>query len=230
MLRLVNIGKMRPKLIRLISKNHRKTKRNYFKRMADRKVKSMKVSKKYAFDYWDGNRRFGYGGYKYDGRWKTIAKKLIKKYKLNKNSKIMDIGCGKGHLIFELSKILNSKNIYGIDISKYAKRNAPGFIKNNISCLDARKKINYTKNYFDLVISINLIHNFSIDDIFHFLENILYISKRTYLATESYRNDKELFNLQCWALTADSFFSNKEWEWILKTNKYNRDYELIYFS
>jgi len=228
--RLEKIGKMKPQLIRLISKNHNKTKRNYLRRMANQKVMTMGISKKYAFEYWDGNRKFGYGGYKYDGRWKQIAKKLIKKYKLNQNSKILDIGCGKGHLIFELSKILNSKNVYGIDISSYAKKNSPISIKNKITCLDARKKINYKKDYFDLVISINLIHNFSINDIFYFLKNILHISKKTYLATESYRNDRELFNLQCWALTADSFFSNKEWEWIFKTNNYNRQYELIYFS
>ena len=80
------------------------------------------------------------------------------------------------------------------------------------------------------MISINLIHNFSINNIFSFIQNILDISKKTYIATESYRNDKELFNLQCWALTAESFFSSKEWEWILKKNKYFREYELIYFS
>jgi cyclopropane fatty-acyl-phospholipid synthase-like methyltransferase len=229
-LKLERIGKMKLKLIRLISKNHYRTNRNYFKRMADQKIKSMGISKKYAFDYWDGSRRFGYGGYKYDGRWKTVAKKLIKKYKLNKNSKILDIGCGKGHLIFELSKILNSKNVYGIDLSKYAKKNSPSLIRNKISCLDARKKMKYKKNYFDLVISINLIHNFSINEIFLFIKNILDISKKTYLATESYRNDKELFNLQCWALTCETFLSPKEWIWIFKEFKYNGDYELIFFE
>ena len=221
---------MKSKLIRVITKNHRKTKRNYFNRMANKKVLAMSISKKYGYDYWDGNRKFGYGGYKYDGRWNLIAKKLIKKYKLNKNSKILDIGCGKGYLIYELSKILNSNNIYGLDISSYAIKNSPIEIKNRIKCFDARKKMNFKKNHFDLVISINLIHNFSINQIFSFLKNILYISKKTFITTESYRNDQELFNLECWALTADSFFSKKEWEWILLTNNYKRDYELIYFS
>ena len=113
---------MNPKLIKLISSNHKKTKRNYLKRMMFQKVKSMTISKKYSYDYWDGKRQYGYGGYKYDGRWKHIAKKLVKKYQLNKNSKILDIGCGKGHLIYELSKLLKSKNIFGLDISKYAKK------------------------------------------------------------------------------------------------------------
>ena len=221
---------MRPKLIKLISSNHKKTKRNYLKRMMFQKVKSMTISKKYSYDYWDGKRQYGYGGYKYDGRWKHIAKKLVKKYQLNKNSKILDIGCGKGHLIYELSKLLKSKNIFGFDISKYAKKNSLSAIEKNIKYYDATKKIKFKKNNFDLVISINVIHNFSIDKVFNFLKNIIYISKNTYIATESYRNDKELFNLQCWALTAESFFSAAEWKWILKSNRYFREYELIYFS
>ena len=211
---------MDPKLIKLISSNHKKTKRNYLKRMMFQKVKSMTISKKYSYDYWDGKRQYGYGGYKYDGRWKHIAKKLAKKYQLNKNSKILDIGCGKGHLIYELSKLLKSKNIFGLDISKYAKKRAPSAIKKNIKCYDATKKIKFKKNNFDLVISINVIHNFSIDKVFNFLKDIIYISKSTYIATESYRNDKELFNLQCWALTAESFFSAEEWKWILKSKKF----------
>ncbi len=218
-----------PKLINLITSNHKKTKRNYLQRMTNSKVKSMKISKKYSFDYWDGKRSYGYGGYKYDGRWQAIAKKIIKKYKLTKNSRVLDIGCGKGHLVYELSKILNSKKIIGLDISKYGIKNSPRRIRNQLKVFDARKKINFKKNYFDLVVSINLIHNFSISEIFQLLKNIVHISKKSFISTESYRNNQELFNLQCWALTADSFFSEYEWRWILKQNKYFRDYELIYF-
>ena len=85
-------------------------------------------------------RKYGYGGYKYDGRWKKVAKKIINKYKLTENSKVLDIGCGKGHLVYELSKILKSKNIYGLDISNYAIKTAPKEIKKtkDIRC----KKIN----------------------------------------------------------------------------------------
>tara|TARA_B100001250_G_C19809032_1_gene794879 strand:+ start:67 stop:732 length:666 start_codon:yes stop_codon:yes gene_type:complete len=221
---------MKPKLVKIITKNHKKTKRNYVARMNLSKPKIMQVSKKYSYDYWDGNRKYGYGGYYYDGRWESIAKKLIRKYSLNRKSKILDIGCGKGFLVFELSKILKSKNINGIDISKYAIRNSPNEIKKQLKYFDARKRFKYKKKKYDLVISINLIHNFKINEVEGFLKNIVQISKNSYITTESYRNEKELFNLQCWALTADSFFSKDEWEWILKSNNYNRDYELIYFS
>ena len=221
---------MRPKLIRLITSHHKSTKRNYFKRMNENKSLIMKVSKKYSYDYWDGNRKFGYGGYYYDGRWKNIAKKIIKKYNLNKDSKILDIGCGKGFLVHELTRLLKSNNVFGIDISRYALNKSPAEIRKNLKFSDARKKLNYKKKEFDLILSINLIHNFNIYEIFSFLKRIVYLSKKSYIATESYRNDKELLNLQCWALTADSFFSSNEWDWILKYNNYYRDYELIYFT
>ena len=78
------------------------TKRNYLQRMLNSKVSCMIEAKKYEKNYWDGNRKYGYGGYKYiPGRLEPVAKKLIKKFKLN-NSKILDIGCGKGYLLFEI--------------------------------------------------------------------------------------------------------------------------------
>ena len=221
---------MKPNKIKLITSNHKKTSRNYLARMKNNKPEIMKISKKYNFHYWDGNRKFGYGGYKYDGRWKLIAKKIIKKYKLNKNSRILDVGCGKGFLVYELTKLLNSKNIYGIDISRYSIKKSPKIIRKNLSVKDCRKGLNYKKKYFDLILSINLIHNFSIYEIKNFLRNIVKISKKSYISTESYRNERELFNLQGWALTAESFFSEKEWNWIFKSYGYNRDFELIYFT
>ena len=221
---------MKPNKIKLITSNHKKTSRNYLARMKNNKPEIMKISKKYNFHYWDGNRKFGYGGYKYDGRWKLIAKKIIKKYKLNKNSRILDVGCGKGFLVYELTKLLNSKNIYGIDISRYSINKSPKIIRKNLSVKDCRKGLNYKKKYFDLILSINLIYNFSIYEIKNFLRNIVKISKKSYISTESYRNERELFNLQCWALTAESFFSEKEWNWIFKSYGYNRDFELIYFT
>lgn len=218
------------KKINLITSNHKKSKRNYLARMKNDKVNSMKISKKYEFEYWDGKRQYGYGGYKYDGRWKHIAKKIIKKYNLNKNSKIIDIGCGKGHLIYELYKLLKSSNIYGLDISKHALKTSPSEIRNKLKLKDVKKGFKYKKNSFDLAISINLIHNLEVYDLKKFLKTITLISKKSFISTESYRNEKELFNLQCWALTCESFFSDKEWKWIFKEYSYNRDYELIYFS
>jgi cyclopropane fatty-acyl-phospholipid synthase-like methyltransferase len=106
----------------------------------------MTISKKYGHDYWDGNRKFGYGGYKYiPGRWEQVAKKFIKKYKLNNQSKILDLGCGKGFLLFEIRKILPKIQITGIDISNYGLKNSNGLFPVKIiwsSVVETHNKMN----------------------------------------------------------------------------------------
>ena len=112
------------------------------------------------------NRRFGYGGYKYiPGRWKTVAKKLIKTYKLTNNSNILDVGCGKGFLLYEIKLLLPDIKIAGFDVSEYAIKNSHKNIKKNLFMYDCRKKFPYKSNIFDLVISINTLHNLNISDL-----------------------------------------------------------------
>ncbi len=219
------------KLINLFGKLHASTKRLYFERMNDKKIDCMIRSKKYGFDYWDGDRKFGYGGYKYiPGRLMPLAKKIIKKYKLNNNSKILDIGAGKGYLLYEIKKILPKIYVRGVDISRYAIRHSKPEIKKYLRYSKAQNNLGYKKNFFDLTVSINCLHNLKIFDLFKSINQIQKISKSSYIVNESYRNEKELYNLQCWSLTAQAFFSKDEWEWIYKQNKYKGDYEFIYFE
>ena len=118
------------KNVKIITSNHLKTKRNYIERMINEKVKCMIEAKKYGKNYWDGNRKYGYGGYKFiDGYQTPVALKLIKKFKLTNNSKIIDIGCGKGFLLYEIKKILPGIKIEGIDVSRYAKLYAKKEVK-----------------------------------------------------------------------------------------------------
>ena len=114
---------MKKKPLDFLGLNHKSTKRDYLKRVLEVKKSEAAVkAKKWGFDYWDGSRTICYGGYHYDGRWEKIAKKFIKYYKLNNSSKILDVGCGKGFLVYELKKLLPGAEILGIDISKYALR------------------------------------------------------------------------------------------------------------
>lgn len=219
------------KEIKLVTNLHLKTKRKYLERMMDNKIKCMIEAKKYKKNYWDGDRKFGYGGYKYiPGRWEGVAKKLIKKFKLNSSSKILDVGCGKAFLLYEIKKIIPNIKIFGFDVSKYAIKLAPKILKKNIFIHGAEEKYPYKKNYFDLVISLGCLHNLSIFNLKKALKEINRVGKNKYIMVESYKNNKQLFNLQCWALTCDSFFSQKEWKWIFKEFSYNGFYEFIYFD
>ena len=211
--------------------NHKKISRNYLERMNNNKIYSMKISKKYAFDYWDGDRQYGYGGYKYIRNYhKLVAEKLIQDYSLNKHSKILDIGCGKGFLIYEIKKILKCKKIYGFDISRYAIKNCKQEIKKNIFYHDVRKKLNFEDNYFDLVISMNTLHNIKLPKLFNSLKEIERVGKSKFICVESYRNEKEQFNLQCWALTAETLIDKESWLWLFNQAGYSGDFEFIYFQ
>tara|TARA_B100000029_G_C17591422_1_gene962625 strand:- start:1212 stop:1883 length:672 start_codon:yes stop_codon:yes gene_type:complete len=219
------------KLKNFITSAHLSTKRNYIKRMMNNKVYCMKKARKFDYNYWDGSRRYGYGGYKFiPGRWTPVAKKIIKNYKLNNSSKILDVGCGKGYLLYEIKKILPKIKIIGFDISSYAIKNSKKEIKKNLFVFDAKRKFPFKKKYFDLVMTFSCLHNFKMKDLSNSIKEIIRTGKKQYINVESYRNEKELFNLQCWALTAESFFDNKEWEWIFKETGYSGDYEFIYFQ
>lgn len=219
------------KEINLLTTNHLKTKRNYLKRMINSKVKCMKEAKKYDLNYWDGPRKFGYGGYKYiEGRWTNVAKKIIKKFRLRNNSKVLDVGCGKAFLLYEIKKILPQIKIFGFDISRHAIKNAPKEIQKNLFIHKAQKTYPFKNKFFDLSMSNACFHNLEINNLKFALNEIQRVSKKSFVMVEAYRNEEELFNLQCWALTCESFFSKEEWLWLFNEFNYKGWYEFIYFK
>jgi ubiquinone/menaquinone biosynthesis C-methylase UbiE len=140
------------------------------------------------------------------------------------------VGCGKGYLLYEIKKILPKINIYGFDISSYAIKNSKKEIKKYLFKFDARKKFPFQNNYFDLAISFGTLHNFKLPDLKKSVKEIQRVSKKKYIMVESFRNDQELFNLQCWALTCQTFFSVSEWIWFYNYLGYTGDYEFIFFN
>jgi ubiquinone/menaquinone biosynthesis C-methylase UbiE len=199
--------------------------------MMNDKVRCALKAKEYEFDYWDGDKCYGYGGYKFiDGRWKPVAEKLIERYGLTNQSKILDVGCGKGYLLYEIKKILPGIEIAGFDISKYGIANAKEEIKSFLFNHRAQDAYPYKDQSFDLVISLNTFHNLRIFELKKALQELKRVAKHQYLVVESYRNEQELFNLECWALTAESFFDHDEWVWLFKEFGYPGDYEFIYFE
>ena len=218
------------RLLSIITPLHKKTKRDYIGRMGDEKVACMKVAREYGFDYWDGDRRFGYGGYKYDGRWSVVAQGLIDAYGLRRDARILDVGCGKGFLLYELKKLLPEARISGFDISSYGIENSKEEVRQDLFIHKAQAPYSFKDKEFDLVISITTLHNLVVGDLKKALGEIERAAKNKYIAVESYRNEEELFNLQCWALTCNSFFSPEEWVWLFNEFGYRGDYEFIYFE
>ena len=175
--------------IDFLSSLHKSTKRDYLKRVNDPvfpKHKAATLAKKFDFDYWDGDRRICYGGYKYmEGRWEKVARKMADFYQLPANAKILDIGCGKGFLPYDFLKVLPDAQIYGLDISEYAIKNSKKEIKENLIVGDACS-LPFDDNYFDLVISINTLHCLEAPSLFKGLSEMQRVGKeKKYLCGES---------------------------------------------
>ena len=218
-------------LLEIVTPNHVSTKRDYFGRMSDEKVRCMEVAKQYDFDYWDGERRYGYGGYRFiPGWWEVVATKLIEHYKLSSNSTVLDVGCGKGFLLRELKNALPGLEVRGFDISDYALEHAHQEVQPYLRQGLAQKSYPYRDQEFDLVISINCLHNLDLKELSEALAEIERVGQEGFVVMESYRNEDELFNLQCWALTADSFLQPREWKWLFDQVGYSGDFEFIFFS
>jgi SAM-dependent methyltransferase len=210
---------------------HQKTERSYIDRMVDDKVECMIKAKEYEFDYWDGDRRHGYGGYKYmPGRWTPVAKAMIDTYDLKPGYKVLDVGCGKGFLLYEMQLLMPELDLVGFDISQHGIKNKHEHFLGKLFHHDVRKRFPFENNQFDLVISLGCLHNLIIQDLSGALREIERVAKEKYLMVEAYRNELELFNLECWALTAETFFRPEEWTWFFNEFGYSGDFEFIFFD
>jgi ubiquinone/menaquinone biosynthesis C-methylase UbiE len=199
--------------------------------MVDAKVACMKVAKRYDAEYWDGDRRFGYGGYKYvPGYWRPVAEALIREYALGPGSKVLDVGCGKGFLLQEMRLLEPGLLVAGFDISTHGLSCACDPIKPYLFLHQAQDIYPYVDQAFDLVISLGTLHNLRIFDLKSAINEIERVGKAAYVMVESYRNEQEMFNLECWALTAESLFDKDEWLWLFREFGFTGDHEFIYFE
>tara|TARA_A100001015_G_scaffold161354_2_gene179374 strand:- start:325 stop:984 length:660 start_codon:yes stop_codon:yes gene_type:complete len=175
------------------------------------KLENRKLALKFDKEYFDGTREQGYGGYKYDGRWIEVSQKLQNIFNLKDNSKILDIGCAKGFLLYDLKNLNKTFKLHGIDVSNYAKENSIPTIKNNIK-ISSCETLDYPDNYFDCVVAINTVHNLDYNKCFKSIKEIQRVSGgKAFIQVDAYRNDKELDLFKDWMLTAKTYLKPKEW-------------------
>lgn len=207
------------------------TKRDYVARVVQHdKATCSEKAIQYGADYWDGERQYGYGGYKYDGRWKPVAEAMIKHYGLKPGMSVLDVGCGKGYLLYELMKLLPGSQVAGLDLSAYAIENAKEEIKPFLT-LGTAASLPYPDKSFDFVYSLITFHNlynYELKKAFQEVERVGRGAK--HVAFETYRNEREKANLLYWQLTCRTFWTPAEWEWFMKECGYTGDYSYIVFE
>ena len=213
---------------------HKNTQRDYLARVNDPefpKAKAAELAKKFDFDYWDGDRRICYGGYRYlEGRWEKVARAMVEHYDLPAKPKILDIGCGKGFLLYDFLKVLPDAEIHGIDLSPYAIANSKEEIRDRLQ-VGTATGLPWPDDHFDLVISITTLHNLHAYDLDPALREMERVGKQNkYLCVESYRNEQEKANLLYWQVTCEAFNTPEEWQWWFRHTGYSGDHSFIYFE
>jgi len=210
---------------------HNRTSRDYLERVNSfDKAECSAIASLFGEDYWDGERQYGYGGYSYDGRWLSVAERFVAHYGLTNESRILDVGCGKGYLLYEFRQLLPGIEIAGIDVSEYALENAKPEIKSEL-VLGTAASLPWPDDHFDLVISLTALHNLFIADLWRAVAEIERVSRgRGYVSVESYRTEEEKANLLYWQLTCRAFHTPAEWRWIYETAGYTGDYGFIFFT
>lgn len=214
-----------------ISSLHQATSRNYLLRVTEHdKAECAEVAKRFDRDYFDGDRRYGYGGFRYDGRWRAFGEKLIHQYDLKPGNSVLDVGCAKGFLVKDLLSLLPGSDVRGVDVSSYAIAHAEPEVRGRVQVANAIK-LPFPDKAFDLVVSINTLHNLRLPDLFQALQEMERVSKNhKYLVVDSYRNEREKANLLYWQITCECFFVPQEWEFLFQLAGYRGDHGFVFFS
>ena len=214
-----------------VSLVHKSTKRDYLARVTQRdKAEVAELACKFDFDYWDGGRDTGYGGYKYDGRWRKVADAMVAAYGIKPGMRILDVGSGKGFLLHDFTESVPGIEVAGIDISKYAVEHTMESVK-PFCRVGPAHKLPWPDKHFDLVVSINTLHNlynYELWPAFREIERVARGAK--YICVEAYRNEREKVNLMYWQLTCRAFHTPDEWAFVFKETGYTGDHEFIYFE
>jgi ubiquinone/menaquinone biosynthesis C-methylase UbiE len=208
-----------------LMRNYPRTKRDIKQRGAEKTSEDRELARKFEKDFFDGDRRNGYGGFSYNSRfWQPVVPDFKKQYNLTQDSKVLDVGCAKGFMMHDFSEMIPGIEVQGIDVSKYAIENCMPSVKDFVQVADARE-LPFEDNSFDLVISVTTVHNFDREQCIQALQEIERVSKKNaFITVDAYRNDLEKEAMYAWNLTAKTILHVDEWKKLFKEAGYSSDY------
>lgn len=205
--------------------NYPRTKRNVQERGATKTEEDRAVARQFGREFFDGDRRHGYGGFSYHPRfWQPVVPTFQKQYSLKSGSRVLDVGCAKGFMLHDMAQLIPGVEVTGIDVSSYAIENALESVRPHLKVADARA-LPFKNRSFDLVISINTIHNLEKEELAKSLQEIERVSKgQSFITVDAYRNDEEKAAMYAWNLTAKTIMHVDEWKKFFQEVGYTGDY------
>ncbi len=205
--------------------NYPKTKRNIKERGATKTDEDRQIARQFGREFFDGERRHGYGGFAYHSRfWQPVVPTFQAHYGLKAHSRVLDVGCAKGFMLYDFKELIPDISVKGVDVSEYAVRHSKEEVRPFLEVADARA-LPFEDNAFDLVIAINTIHNLELEDLKQALREIERVSARnSYVTVDAYRNDEEKELMFDWNLTAKTILHVDEWKALFAEVGYTGDY------
>ena len=206
-------------------RNYPKPKRDLEGRAAAKTDADREVARKFGKEFFDGERRHGYGGFSYNSRfWEPTFVDFANHFGFSEASSLLDVGCAKGFMLVDFKKQMPNMKFHGVDISKYAIENCHEDVRDCLSVADA-KELPFEDNSFDFVISINTIHNLDLDDCKRAIKEIERVSRKgSFLTVDAYRSCEEKDRMFKWNLTAKTILSVEEWKALFVEVDYTGDF------
>ena len=202
-----------------------RTKRDVESRASDKTDDDRAIARQFGAEFFDGERRHGYGGYNYHPRfWQPVVPAFREHFRLTSECSVLDVGCAKGFMMRDFAAGVPGMTLRGIDISQYAIDHALADMKPYVQVADAAE-LPFPDDSFDVVISINTIHNLAKDDLARALGEISRVSRRgAYVTVDAYHDDNERERMMAWNLTAKTILSVDEWKAFFAETGYDGDY------
>jgi ubiquinone/menaquinone biosynthesis C-methylase UbiE len=201
-----------------------KTKRNIEKRHEAQTPENIAIARQYGREFFDGPREQGYGGYRYDGRWRPVAEDFVRHFGLKAGDRVLDVGCAKGFLVKDLMTACPGLEAFGIDISEYALMHCEPEAVGRLH-LGSGDKLPFPDNSFAAVISLNTIHNFERHDAIRAVREVERLAPgRGFIQVDSYHTPEQREIFMSWVLTAKFHDYPKGWLEVFTTAGYTGDY------
>lgn len=190
-----------------------------------RTIKHRIIASERDREFYDGDRNFGYGGFKYDGRWKKIARKICEEYKLDNKSSFLQLGCEKGFLLHDLKNLFIDINVSGVETSDYAIKNSMQNVQRFIKKTNNYLKLDFIDNKFDFILALGVVYTHNISDAIRCLKEIQRVGKgRSFVNLASYKTKEDYWKFKQWSLLGTTILQENEWIEILEYSNYTGDY------
>ena len=202
------------------------TKRNIRKRSDAKDASVVEIAKQFGEMYFDGPREYGYGGYRYDGRWRPVARDIIARFGLKPGMRVLDVGCAKGFLVKDLMQETPGLEAFGLDVSCYALMHCEPESVGRLH-LGTAERLPFPDASFDAVLSINTIHNLDTKGCIRALQEMRRVVRNPvccFVQVDAYRSDDEKALFESWCLTAVTYLRPSEWISLFQEAGYSGDY------